>query len=341
MTKEFLELLSKLSSAFGPSGCECRVLCIIGEELKSVCRCSTDRTGNLICHLPGKKGKMMIAANADETGFMITDITDKGYIKFEATGSADPSCFVGKEMYVGNETELLSGIGGGKVLHLLKGGERSDAPGFDKLFIDVGQTGEELKKVLEKGDFAAYKGELTQLSGGYVSGKALESRGGCALLVQALKDAANKSEKERPDIYAVFAVKEKAGLSGAVNAAYNLNPEKAILLGFAPSNDLDGVDKEKKAAILGKGPVLPPRDGRALFYDASYFEEVKAAAEQASLPYQLLDVPSTLSASRLHEERAGIPTVSLRIPCFNPETTGVILHEDDLENTLKLLNALM
>ena len=347
--KTLFDLLPKFSETFGPTGCEKRILDQIKEELDGVCDCSFDAIGNLICHLPGKLprtkgGKKAdvyaFIAGVDEIGFMITKIDDKGYLRFESTGTGDPSCFVGKKMVAGNETTLLEGVGGGKVLHLLSGDERKNAPGFDKLFIDLGVTKkEELEGKLEIGDCAAFKGEYFELPGEHIVGKALESRANCALLVTLFKHAAKLEKDRRHDLYAVFAVKEKIGFSGAVTALHRIKPDRAVLLGFEPSCDIDEKDEHKKGAILGKGPVLPLKDGRALYYDdPAFFERAKNVC--APLPVQILDGSATMSSSNAHLSAAGVPMVSLRLPCLNPETPYVIMRKEDLEYTRAKLWAL-
>lgn len=342
MTGKFKDFLSSLSLAFGPSGCECRVAEIIKNELSKICDCSFDKIGNLICHLPGKKEKLMITAPMDETGFMVTDIDDKGYIRVSQTGNADPACFLAKRFNVGNETELFAGFGGGKVLHLLSGGEHSDSPNFDKLFIDGGfENKDEVGKLIEKGDFAAYQGEFFTLPGGTVVGKALEARALCAVAVETLKKAAKKPQSKRNDIFAVFTVKEKAGKTGAVAASYAIAPDKAVFLSYAPSCDLPKVDEHKKGAIPGNGVVLPFKDGSVLFYDSPFFAEVKNKAESLGVPFVLLDGTVNNPSGKAHLTRTGIPSVSLRLPCYNPETPLVIMKESDIDAACDLLTAVV
>ena len=336
-SQEIYTRARELSLAFGPTGCEKRVLELVEKELKDVCECSYDKIGDLVCRLPGKKEKLAILCGVDETGFMITKIDDRGYLRFEPTGDADPSCFLGKKMLAGNEETLLEGVGGGKVLHLTSGGERTDAPGFEKLFIDLGfEKKEELEGKLERGDFAAYKGEFFELPDDYVVGKALECRLNCAILVELMKQAAEQPESKRKDLYAVFAVKEKIGFSGAVTALHRIAPARAVVLGFEPSRDLDEKDAHKKGAVPGEGPVLALKDGRALFYDSEFFEEARALPVQK----QILDGSVSLSSSRAHLAREGVPMISLRLPCHNPETPLVIVKKQDAENMLRMLCAL-
>ena len=110
MTTEFYTLLSALSAEFGPTGCECRVAALLENELSGLCDCSRDRMGSLICHLPGKGEKLLLVAHMDEAGFMVTDIDDKGYLRIAPTGNADPACFLGKHLTVGNEMSFSKAL---------------------------------------------------------------------------------------------------------------------------------------------------------------------------------------------------------------------------------------
>ena len=334
---QFVELLSRISAVFAPTGCENRAIGLLKDELEGVCACSVDRFGDLICHLPGDGPTTALISGVDEAGFMISKIDDKGYVRVETTGNGDSACFLGKKMLVGNETQLFEGFGAGKVLHALKGNEGSEAPAFDRVFIDLGfEKKEDWENKIEVGDFAAYKGEFFELPNGYLVGKALETRANCALLVELLKETAKKPHK---DLYVIFAVKEKIGFSGAVTALQRISPDRAVVLGFEPSKDLNEKDEDKKGARLGAGAVLTLKDGRALYYDSSFFEEAKKL--QAEAPVQVLDGRLSLSSARAHESLAGIPMISLRLPCHNPETPYVIVHERDLESLISILRKLV
>ncbi|MBQ8399010.1 MAG: hypothetical protein IJX08_03475 [Clostridia bacterium] len=341
MKNQFFDLLKSLCEVFGPTGCEGRVADLIEKSLDGI-PCKKDAVGNLIVHLEGKGKKILVTAPMDEAGYMITDIDDKGYVRFEKTGNADTGCFAGKRLTLGNEETTISAVGGVKVLHLA-GGEAGDTPNADKVFAETGLSSEELKKQLDKGDFAALEGSLSTLPGGYLVGKALEARALCALLVEAIKELNKKDEKERNDLYFVFTVKEKAGMSSASAAAYTICPEEAYLLGFAPANDFDGVDEHLKGAKLGEGVVVALKDRRVLYFDSPLTEKALAVAKEQNIPAYGADMGACgdFSAGALHLVGAGIPCASLRLPCRNPETNRVIVKENDLENTLSLLCALI
>ena len=86
LTRE-IQLLEKLSNAFGPSGLEDEVVHILRKELEK-CADETrgDKLGNVMFYHEGKKGypKVMLSAHMDEVGFMTTYIEDSGFLRFDA-----------------------------------------------------------------------------------------------------------------------------------------------------------------------------------------------------------------------------------------------------------------
>ncbi|MBU1627007.1 peptidase M28, partial [bacterium] len=83
MREKSVNLLKKLSDAFGVSGFEDEVRKIIKDELKDAAKISYDGIGSIICQKNGslKGPKVMLAAHIDELGLLVQHITDKGFIK--------------------------------------------------------------------------------------------------------------------------------------------------------------------------------------------------------------------------------------------------------------------
>ena len=92
-----LDRLREICSLNGASGDESRVrdhikARIVADEI------AVDNLGNLLVFKRGKKSpknKIMFAAHMDEVGFMITDITDDGFLRFGAVGGIDPRVVIG------------------------------------------------------------------------------------------------------------------------------------------------------------------------------------------------------------------------------------------------------
>ena len=67
----------------------------------------TDNLGNLLVFKKGRKtpkNRIMFAAHMDEVGFMVTDITSDGFLRFGAVGGIDPRVILGRAVRFGNGT---------------------------------------------------------------------------------------------------------------------------------------------------------------------------------------------------------------------------------------------
>ena len=99
------ELLERLSNANGISGDESAVRNIIINEIKnSGAEYYTDNMGNLLVTKKGRKApekKLLVSAHMDEVGFIVSYITDDGYLKFDQVGGIDRRVILGKSVTVG------------------------------------------------------------------------------------------------------------------------------------------------------------------------------------------------------------------------------------------------
>ena len=88
------EILKKLCTAIGVSGEEDAVRAVILQEIEPLAD-SVEITplGNVIAFKKGKnraEKKLMLCAHMDEVGFVITNITEEGFLKFKTVGGVRP-----------------------------------------------------------------------------------------------------------------------------------------------------------------------------------------------------------------------------------------------------------
>lgn len=140
-----LKLLEKLCTADGISGDEGSIREIIIDEIKPFATdIKTDNLGNIIVFKKGRKtakSKLMLSAHMDEVGFMVTDITSDGYLKFDEVGGLDRRVVLGKTVTVGKSK--ANGVIGVKPIHLSKSDERTAVPKYGEMYIDIGAVSKE------------------------------------------------------------------------------------------------------------------------------------------------------------------------------------------------------
>ena len=87
-----LELIKKLTMAFGVSGFEKEVTDIIKNEMSEISEINKDKIGNIYCKIKGKKENptIVLIAHTDEIGFMVSDILPSGHLKLQPIGGWNP-----------------------------------------------------------------------------------------------------------------------------------------------------------------------------------------------------------------------------------------------------------
>ena len=92
----------------GVSGNESAVREFIETQIKDYCRIETDNAGNLIAFKKGARTpekRVMFAAHMDEVGFIVTSVTDDGYIKIAPVGGIDARVMLEQEYCSKMESE--------------------------------------------------------------------------------------------------------------------------------------------------------------------------------------------------------------------------------------------
>lgn len=295
-------LLETLCNENGVSGNEHKIRDIIKQEIADYADdIKVDTMGNLIAVKHGKsERKIMLVAHMDEPGYIVSGITDTGYIKFSAVGKIDPRTIVSKRVLIGENK--INGVIGMKAIHLQKKEERENVVKVSDLFIDIGaKDKKDAQKQVHLGDFIAFDTEFREI-GGCVKGKALDARISCVCLIEALK------QRYDCTVYAVFAVQNEIDGRGAGAAAYDINADTAIIIDTVESADMFGVKPHEKKAVLGGGAVV----------EKSAFKTADAVAVQTAC--------------------AGIKVIRVSVPCRYSHTPVCMASKSDIKSASELID---
>ena len=330
-------LLKRLTEGSGVSGNEKEIRNIIIEEIKdSVDDLKVDRLGNILFHKKGKSNskKLMIAAHMDEIGLMVTDIDDMGLLKFITVGGIDKRVLVSKPVLVGKNK--IPGVIGAKPIHLQNREEWKNALNIEQLYVDIGAENKEAaEKLVSIGDYIIFDSEYIEFGNNLVKAKALDDRVGCGVLIRLIQ------EMDDVDFYGVFTVMEEVGLVGAGPAAYEINPDIAIILEGTLCYDIPELDSHLVPTYLGKGPAISLIDRTTLF-DRHLREKIVSIAEKNNIPYQYRKSSMGGNDSgKIHTTKEGSVTTTISVPCRNIHSSTSVMSKDDYENTFKLLKAIL
>ncbi len=342
-----IELLRNLCLLFGPSGCEGAVSEFISEEIKDCCdSLKKDRLGNIIAHIGSGSGKkIMLSAHMDEVGFMVTEVTDEGYLKFDTVGGIDNRVLSGKNVTVETKEGTVEGVIGSKPIHLKKSDEREKVPKTSSLYIDVGLPSKEAVSDLgiDIGSYAAFSSEFYEFGkdGRKIKGKAIDDRLGCAVLILLMRELYRIRDSLPYDLYFCFTVREEIGISGAQVAAQTIMPDMAIVLETTAVADIASTKDSAKVAIQGAGGAISLMD-RSTIYDRPMVDALLALAERENIPVQIKKyVSGGNDASHIHKSGIGVRTLALSAPTRYLHSPACVVDKEDYFSMIKLLSALL
>jgi endoglucanase len=334
-----LDLLKKLSEAFGPSGYEDEVREIVASELKPLCKkVWTDTLGNVIGLKPGKgkepRKKIMLAGHMDEIGFRVTFVDKDGFLRIAPTGGFNPLNLVAQRVIVfAKGKKKLQGhfnvAGPGKTVD--PGEPRKDMQLAD-FFVDLGLPVAKVKKLVDVGDPVVWNRDFIRMGDTY-TGKAMDDRIGVYIMLEALKRTKNNSH----DIYAVGTVQEEVGLRGAQTAAFEINPDVAIAADITGAADVPGAEDHTHITKLGKGIALKIKDSWSIS-DPKLVREFREIADKHKIPYQIEVLPAGgTDAGAMQRARGGASAITLSIPTRYGHSVNETVHKVDVESGIELL----
>lgn len=324
-------MLKDLCLLNGTSGREDAVRNYIIEKIKDKCEYSVDALGSVIAFKKGRKApdkKVLVAAHTDEVGFIITDITDDGYLRFAPVGGIDAAVVLGRRVDING----IKGVVGAKAVHLLSDDEKKNEPAFDKLAIDIGAADKaEAENAVLLGDCAYFASDYCEFGDGFIKSKALDDRIGCMLMIELIN-----SDLEY-DTYFCFNVQEEVGLRGSGCSAYAVKPDVAVILESTTAADIDGVTGGDKCCVLGKGPVVSFMDGRTI-YDKQIFDLAFEVAKENNIKIQTkTKIAGGNDAGAIQKSGAGCRVAAVSLPCRYIHSGSSVVKIGDIEETRRFL----
>lgn len=328
-------MLKDLCNINSTSGDEKEIREFILNEIKDSCEYNVDSLGSIIAFKKGKKApknKVMICAHMDEVGFIITDITSDGYLKFGLVGGIDTKVIVNRVITVNG----IDGVIGLKPVHLLSDDEKSKSPSLKSLFIDIGaKDREEAEKYVSLGDYAYFKNDFYELGNGMIKSKALDDRIGCMLMIELIK-----SDLEY-DTYFCFNVQEEVGLRGSVCTSYSVQSDISVVLESTTAGDLCGVTGGDRVCVLGNGPVVSFMDGRTI-YDKNLYNLAMSVAKDNGIKVQTKTaIAGGNDAGAIQTSGKGSRVMAISLPCRYIHSASSVVKADDINETRKLLKKLL
>lgn len=276
----------------------------------------------------------------DEVGFMVTKITDEGFIKFQELGGWWNQVLLSQKVEILTSSGKITGVIGAKAPHILTTEEMKQPVKIKSTFIDIGVTSkEEAERIgIRPGDpIVPYSQfEMCKNYKSFMS-KALDDRVGCAMIVEIFRELNNCDH--HGTIYGVMTVHEEVGLRGAATSVSVVKPDLAIILDVTVATDTPDISDNDVATktYIGKGPIVG-------FYDASmiphipFRDLVASTARDHNIPFQIEIMPGGgTDAGKIHVYRQGVPSIVVGIPVRYIHDHIGIAHLDDYHHAIELI----
>lgn len=320
----------------GIAGQEDSVRNFIIENIEGKCEIHVDNMGNVIALKKGKqraKNKVMLSAHMDEVGFIITNITDDGYLKFDCVGGIDPAVVCGKRVSVGEKGIL--GVIGVNHVHLLESGEHGKVPKISQMYIDIGaDSKEQASEFVEIGDAAYFLHTCKEFGDNKFACKALDDRFGCRVMLELIQ-----GELEY-DLNFAFLVQEEVGLRGAAAACHQIEPDYAIVIEATTANDIAYVSEENQVCTLGGGAVVSFMD-RATVYNYSLYKKAMKLAKDNNIKAQTkTTIAGGNDAGAIHKSLGGVHTLTVSLPCRYIHSGTCVADKTDMKSCEDLVKVL-
>jgi endoglucanase len=335
-------ILKDMSMLNGVPGNERQVRQYMAEKMEGKAEVSYDGLGSIIGLKTGDANgpKIMVAGHMDEVGFLVTTITEEGYVKFTPAGGWWGQVMLAQQLDITTSSgTLVRGVIGAKAPHILTAEERKKPVDMKSMFLDIGvDSKEDAEKLgIKPGDMITPYIEYKELANPkYLLGKAWDNRVGCAAVIDVLDNLKDKTHNNL--YYGVGTVMEEVGLRGATTSANKINPDIGIALDTTIAFDFPGGSKNTQ---LGKGVGIMFKDGSMVGHKGLRDFAI-SLCEDNEIPYQLtfLERGGT-DGGAMHMAADGAPSIALCLPVRYLHSHTSIVHKDDYDAMVKLVTLLV
>jgi endoglucanase len=279
----------------------------------------------------------MLLCHMDEIGFLVSHISDKGYLYLQPVGGFDPRNLFSRRVLVCTDDGDFKGVmnPGGKPIHISSAEDRKKIPEVGEFYVDLGM-GEATKDIVKVGDFVVMDEPFIEIGDKFVS-KALDNRIACWLGIEMMKKLGSKGRGA--EIHVVFTTQEEVGLRGARTSAFKVQPDIGIGIDTTLACDTPGVPDKDATTVQGKGFGLHVRDS-SFIADKALVREIETLAIKNDIPYQrTMLAAGGQDGAAAQQAAAGARAVGIVVGTRYIHTVTEMIHKTDLQAALDILTA--
>ncbi len=337
-------LLAELTDAYGPPGHEGEITKIFEKHVKDYADVQYDKMGSIIAARKGTADnpRVMVAGHCDEIGFMVSEITKSGFIKFIPLGGWWGHVALAQRVMVLGKKGPIPGVIGSTPPHILEPEARKKVLDVTDMYIDCGVRGKydiTSKLGIRVGDVIVPDSKFTVMANKEMyMAKAIDNRYGCAVAIEVMWKLAKA--KHPNTLYSVGTVQEEVGLRGAGTAAWQIDPDLAIIVDTGIARDTPGISGEP-VEKLGEGVSILTLDG-SMIPNTRFKNWVLDTADKLKIKYHLTTMRmGGTDGGRIHMARTGVPAIVIGAPVRYIHGHNAIICRKDYDTSIKLITELV
>lgn len=341
MTKREREFLYELLETPSPVGFEMPGQRVWAGYLRRTADAvDCDSYGSTWATLGQGKKSVMLAAHADEIGYMVKQVTPEGFLRLDRLGGSDSATGRGRRLRIFGDKGEVPGIIGNTAIHLRTDLANEKSPRPYQLWVDVGAASAEDVKALgiRVGHPAVYADGPMELNKQRLVSRAIDNRIGGFIIAQVMKKVAAAKRAPAFRLVCLNAVQEEIGGNGALMATHRLMPDVSLCLDVTHATDTPGISQAQHGQVkLGGGPTLT-HGGANHPLVVERLEKV-ARARRIPIQHEASSRATGTDTDRIFTVREGIPSalVSLPLRCMHSVVETADL--DDVRQTINLMTA--
>ena len=282
--------------------------------------------------------RLMLEAHADEIGFMVNHVTEKGFLSILPVGGSDRALARGRRVRVLADGGEVPGVIGITAIHM-RDKKDDTIPEWHAMFVDVGASSKEevAERGVRVGHPVVFAESAEEAMPGRLVGRALDNRIGGFIIAQVVARLA-EADRQTATVYAVNAVQEEIGGHGAQMVAYRLAPDVAVVLDVTHATDTPGLNQAQHGEVtLGAGPSLT----HGASNHPRVVERLMEAAGEAGIPIQheATSRSTGTDTDSIFTTRSGVPSALVSLPMRYMHSTVETVDLEDVERCISLLTA--
>lgn len=335
-------LLAELSNAPAPSGFEGPVREILKREFRADgLKVSTDGLGSVIGVLQGSSAKprIMLAAHMDEVGAVVRYITPRGMVKIQLLGGWLDQALEDQRWTILTAKGPVVAISGLISPHIAPEIDRTRVIPRNDVFLDVGANSQQQAEALgiRPGDGIAPMSSFRALAYGRYTGKALDDRVGCVVMLEALRRIKLEHIVLPGTVYFVGTVQEEIGARGAQTAVEVVKPDLGMSLEAGIASDHPGGSLDAAQERLGSGPTIYLADA-GMLVNLKLRDFLMQTANENHIPFQTEVTSGGFEDSEMLQRfDGGRPSVNLAVATRYLHNHDSEIDRADLEHAIDLL----